>query len=100
MKKIISSIIIDGKLVDQKRLDIKKHRYIGTFRFPYTECGKLFHDSDEYKYPNIRWDHYCPLCGGLDRSHLCNPFTPREHYTDHYLAGHYDMPQYISIKNK
>lgn len=67
--------ILDGKHVDDSIIDSTKHRYIGMFRvpkpFPYN--GYVL----------------CP-CGCVLQIY--------EQVFDHYIKGHFDIPQYVTIQ--
>ena len=72
-------VIIDGQELPDSALDPKQHRFIGMFR-PAT-----------YPVSDGNWDVYVCSCG----AHLWSV----EQCQDHWLKGHMDLPQYLSIEN-
>lgn len=68
----MSKVYLDGNLVDSSEIDAKKHRFIGMFREPYKASEKVV---------------VCN-CGRVLKLY--------EEY-DHWLMGHFDIPQYGSI---
>ena len=69
----MSKVYLDGNLVDGSDIDAKKHRFIGMFREPYKGADGFVGCS----------------CGGYLQ-------TIQAVY-DHWLMGHFDIPQYKSI---
>jgi hypothetical protein len=68
--------ILDGEFIDDKDIDPVKHKFIGTFREPFSA------------YENMAGEHHC-RCG----EHLFN----NKSLLDHWQQGHMDAAQYVSI---
>ena len=77
----MNEAILDGNIVEASKIDAGKHRYLGMFREPF---GPKHEAPFAYRPP------YCPVCirsgeGYVTGGWLC------------YTAGHYDIPQYVTI---
>lgn len=68
--------ILDGEFIHDKDIDPVKHKFIGTFREPFST------------YENMAGEHHC-RCG----EHLFN----NQSMLDHWQRGHMDAAQYVSI---
>ena len=71
----MKKVYLDGKEVDSSVINPEKHKHIGTFRPPEYGC-------------------MCPVCG------LINPFLDVSFVRQHWIDGHYDVPQYVSISSE
>jgi hypothetical protein len=72
-------VLLDGVGVVDKIIDPAKHRYIGMFRYPFAV-------------PTERLD--CIVCSCLTN------FWTIEQLRQHWQLGHYDTPQYVTIKDE
>lgn len=71
--------ILDGEFIDDKDIDPAKHKFIGTFREPFSA------------YEDMAGEFHC-RCG----EHLFN----QQSILDHWQKGHMDAPQYVSVRSK
>lgn len=71
--------ILDGEFVDDKNIDPAKHRFIGTFREPFSAFEGMV-------------DVFHCRCG----EHLFN----QQSILDHWQRGHMDAPQYVTVNNE
>jgi len=74
--------ILDGKEVDSTDIDSSRHRFVGTFRYPTVQ-----------QHVQAR-EEYCPICRRALRTSMI------ELTSEHWLAGHFDLMQYVSIESR
>lgn len=72
--------ILNGKTVDDKEINPNKHKFIGSFRYPFSVFSA-----------GIKGILYCS-CGSM-LHHLGQ-------VKEHYDLGHFDIPQYEDIRPK
>lgn len=70
--------ILDGEFIDDKKIDPAKHRFIGTFREPFSAFEGMV-------------DVFHCRCG----ENLFN----QQAILEHWQRGHMDAPQYVTIGN-
>src|ERR1700691_5904631 len=80
-------VYLDGKLVDPAIINPTAHRFVGAFRPPVCPDTKYTDDNGEIHYAAV---HRCP-CGS-------DLWTLQGMYK-HYIDGHFDIPQYVTIHN-
>ena len=73
----MNSVLLNGKIVDEKEIDPAKHKFVGPFRPPSIDhlIGTGF-----------------ILCDGC--RHV---IQTQEQVFDHWRLGHFDMLQYVNI---
>lgn len=69
-------VLIDGKPCKEEEVNPEKHRFIGTFRYP-------------YKISNMR--------GGVVACDCGNSLWTADAVFIHWQSGHFDHPQYVTI---
>ena len=79
---------LDGTPVNPDEIDPAKHKFIGLFRPPAAPTTRHIDDSGKVIYA----DAFMCGCGQT-------LWTIQDIY-DHYQRGHFDEPQYITIKKE
>jgi len=77
-----NKVILNGEYVDPDRIDPHKHKFIGTFRPPRPPEPESLNTSE------------C-ICGELLWKYT-DGYGNR--IWEHYRCGHFDLPQYATIK--
>lgn len=86
-------VIIDGNEQPDTMVDPVKHRFIGSFRYPFSFPPFV----DTKQYPWVKENKYsgnyiiiCP-CG--------EDISNQKIALEHWSKGHWDIPQYLTIEN-
>lgn len=83
----MSFVFLDGKLVKSEEINPAKHKFIGTFRPPNVPSTQ----GTTYQGELVNAGVVLCRCG--------DSLWTTQALHDHYLKGHFDTPQYVSIKD-
>ena len=84
-------IIIDGVECADSLLNPEKHKFIGTFRYPFKIIeNKMFEIND-------RINAQCPICKRYYFGLIRDKVPPIVIWHDCYKNGHFDLLQYSTI---
>jgi len=76
---------LDGEIVDIVTIDPKKHKFIGTFRFPNPPNGKYIDSNGVAQQAAVI---FCS-CGAS--------LWTQDKGLEHWQLGHFDIPQYTNL---
>ena len=83
----MNQALLNGKVVSADQIDPIKHKYIGSFRKPTPPDNSFMTSEGTIKYVSL------VICACEARLRC------QEDVFDHYMRGHFDLPQYIDISN-